>query len=140
MTLEAWVRPTARRRANRPVIAKTRKRGLAYGLYAGGAIGRPAALVRTARQRRLASKSPLRRGRWSHLAVTWNGRRMRIFVNGKQRGKTRVTRHLAGSAGPLLIGAAGGRRGFRGAIDEVRVYNRALSKAAIRADRKRRIG
>jgi hypothetical protein len=140
MTLEAWVKPNGRRLSGRPVIVKKRSKGLSYGLYAGGAIGRPAAVVKTARQRRLGTRSQLRRGRWSHLAVTWNGRLMRIYVNGKQRGKTRVTRPLSRSAGPLLIGAAGGRRSFRGVIDEVRIYNRALSRAQVRADRKAAVG
>jgi hypothetical protein len=140
MTLEAWVKPNGRRLSGRPVVVKKRSKGLSYALWAGGGIGRPSAVVRTARKRRLGTRSQLPRGRWSHLAVTWNGRLMRIYVNGKRRGKMRVNRPLSRSAGPLLIGAAGGRRSFRGVIDEVRVYNRALTRAQVRADRTRPIG
>ena len=79
-------------------------------------------------------------GQWTHIVGTHDGATGRIYVNGKQRGKTRVTRPLSRSAGPLLIGAAGGRRSFRGVIDEVRIYNRALSRAQVRADRKAAVG
>ena len=77
---------------------------------------------------------PLRR--WSHLAMTWDGSVMRVYANGAQ-----VASHaLAGAApvsdGPLRIGGnAIWPEFFKGVIDEVRVYDRALSAAEIAADR-----
>jgi hypothetical protein len=72
--------------------------------------------------------APLRRNTWSHLAGTFGGATLRLYVNG-----TLVASQPA--AGPIATSASALRLGgnsvwgeyFQGRIDEVRVYNRALS-------------
>ena len=72
---------------------------------------------------------------WTHLALTFDGATLRMFVNGMQIG----TQSAAGAAivttGALRIGgnSVWGEY-FKGLIDEVRVYNRALSAAEIQTD------
>jgi hydrogenase maturation factor HypE len=69
---------------------------------------------------------------WTHLAFTYDGAAMRMFVNGVQVSTTALTGVMPIGAGALRIGGNGvWGEYFRGAIDEVRIYNRALSAAEI---------
>jgi hypothetical protein len=72
---------------------------------------------------------------WSHLAATYDGTALRLFVNGTQAGTGTYAGSLATSTGELWIG--GNRvwnEWFAGSLDEVRVYNRPLTAAQIQAD------
>ena len=74
-------------------------------------------------------------GRWSHLAVTYDGRALRLYVGGNEVSHLPASGPLLRTSDPLWIG---GNRPFgeyfRGVIDEVRIYDRALGPDAIRAD------
>jgi hypothetical protein len=72
---------------------------------------------------------------WTHVAATYDGGALRLFVNGTQVSSVAQNGSIATSANPLQIGGDGiyGQY-FQGAIDEVRIYNRALSQAEIQAD------
>ena len=60
---------------------------------------------------------------------------MRLYVNGVQVGSTAVSGSMAASTGALRIGGnAIWGEWFAGLIDEVRVYNRALSATEIQQD------
>ena len=77
-------------------------------------------------------------GRWTHVAVTRRGRQFTLYVNGKEAG-SKQTRGVLSHRNPLelRVGAAyaahgdGGDYGFDGLIDELRIYNRALSPAEL---------
>lgn len=139
MTLEAWMRSTAGAGRWRPVIVKQRRTGAAYGLFTAGKKGRASARLRTTRVKKVAGRPARARGGWRHLASTWNGKVLRLYVDGRLVAAKRHGRRAAKSAGRLLIGGSRGAS-FKGAIDEVRVYRRALTTAEIRADRRRPIG
>jgi hypothetical protein len=72
---------------------------------------------------------------WSHLATTYDGAMLRLYVNGTQAGAQALSGAMAISNNPLRIGgnSALGEY-FQGRIDEVRVYNRALSQTEIQTD------
>jgi Concanavalin A-like lectin/glucanases superfamily len=75
---------------------------------------------------------------WSHLALTWDGTIMRLYVNGTQvatRSRTGTLQGTSAGAGTVRIGnnVPYGER-FIGQIDEVRIYNRALSAAEVTTD------
>ena len=82
-------------------------------------------------------REPLAVEAWSHLAMTYDGDSFRLFVNGKPAGEKKVGRQRK----PGTRGLAFGRRqdnfgdgyNFRGAIDEIRLYDRALSAEQIRS-------
>ena len=79
-------------------------------------------------------KNPLEADVWYNLVGTYNGREMIIYVDTELRNKriwsgTPITDHI-----DLTIGAMSGgdgAEGFEGVIDEVKVYNRALTPAEI---------
>ena len=72
---------------------------------------------------------------WTHLAATYDGATLRLYVDGSLAGSVAATGAIATSAGALRIGGntLWGEY-FQGLIDEVRVYNRALSQAELQAD------
>src|SRR4029077_20784752 len=74
-------------------------------------------------------------GVWTHLAGTYDGSVARLYVNGVQVSTLPVSGALTSSSNPLQIGGDSFfGQFFNGLIDEVRVYNRALSQAEIRTD------
>ena len=75
-------------------------------------------------------------GVWSHVAGSFDGRAIRIFVGGELVGEQRVTLDgatvaLQASSRPLTIGGHPSWNAFYGAIDEVRVHRRALDVPAL---------
>jgi Concanavalin A-like lectin/glucanases superfamily len=144
MTLEAWVFPTAHSASWNNVIIKERVNGEVYNLYSNIDISVPTVyVVRAAAPNapldaRGTSQLPL--NAWSHLAATYDGATLRLFVNGVQVGSRALTGALLTSTGVLRIGGNSiWGEFFKGQIDEIRIYNRALTPAEIQADMSRPI-
>ena len=127
--MEAWVRPTTTK-GSRPVIAK--EDGPVYALQASGAGRRAGGSVVTGSTVEVGG-ARLQPNTWQHLALTYDGSLLRIFIDGTLAGSTSTTGPVAGSDGALRIGGIAGEY-FAGTLDDVRVYNRALSAAEIVAD------
>ena len=77
-------------------------------------------------------------GTWIHAAVTYDGATMRLYINGVQESSLDTNIAIVANDEPLSLGAqrtSGGSasRFFQGTLDDVRVYNRALSVAEIQA-------
>jgi len=72
---------------------------------------------------------------WVHLAGTYDGATLRLYLNGVQVNSRAETGPIATSTNPLHIGGDSiyGQY-FQGRIDEVRIYNRALSAPEIQRD------
>ena len=140
MTLEAWVYPTTLGNgAWRNVLIKERSGGEVYNLYSNSDTNVPAAYVVRAAQTNTPFSaqggSQLTLNTWFHLAVTFDNTTLRLYVNGVLVGSRAV-------AGPLLVSTGAVRIGgnnvwgeyFAGRIDDVRIYNRALSVTEIQSD------
>ena len=142
MTLEGWVRPAALGTVWRTVVIKEQPGQLVYALYAGtDTASRPSGHVFTTSDRGLLGPSALPLNTWSHLAMTWDGLTMRLYVNGTQVSSSALTGTAQTSSSALRIGGnAVWPEWFNGVIDEVRVYNRALSAAEIAGDRDTAVG
>jgi hypothetical protein len=140
MTLEAWVRPTTSA-SWRCALLKETSGGLAYGLYASDGSGRPSGYVRVGSEIDATAPSAITLNTWTHLAATYDGTTLRLFVNGTQVATRALTGSIASSTQPLRIGGnqVWGEY-FSGLIDEVRVYNRALSAAEIQTDMNAPVG
>ena len=75
---------------------------------------------------RVAVPRSVKAGEWVHVAATWSGGSVRGYVNGHEVG-ARTTRQGAPGAA-LQLG------GFKGRLDEVRLYDRALSASELQAE------
>ena len=67
-------------------------------------------------------------GQWHHIAATYDGSRMRLFINGVEDEASPVALEGAISDGGSLcgIGSCRGRYPLQGIVDEVKIYNRPL--------------
>ncbi len=136
MTLEAWVYPTATMSSWRNVLLKEQTGGLAYGLYANSDSSQPVASINIGGgDKNLAGGSALAANSWVHLAATYDGVTERLYVNGNQVASKAQTGNMTVSGGALRIGgnSVWGEY-FKGFIDEIRVYNRALTATEIKTD------
>ena len=91
---------------------------------------------------RLSSSNTINTGVWQHVAVTWDGTKpftsVHLYINGAEttyddsNGINGATARTDDSARPFRIGNSIVSQYFNGAIDDVRIYNRALSGEEIK--------
>ena len=130
----AWIHPSE---PNGAILSKTEPfaRGMGHGLYL-----REGKLFLYVNRRwtdislRLQTDKALELNRWHHVLVTYDGKRkakgVHIYINGQEWAKDVIFDELTvpfATDEPFRIGAGGGEPGFKGLIDDVRVYDRALS-------------
>jgi len=140
LTLSAWVKPDAIMGRWQHVITKEHGANAAYAMKADGNFSRPdLGLNRTDSSWWYANgTSALTSGQWAHVTGTWDGQVMRLYINGVWVRSTSMSGSIFTSTGVLRIGgtaALGASEFFDGTVDEVRIYNRALSVQEIEADR-----
>jgi len=140
MTVEAWVFPAASQSGWRTIVQKEVD---AYFLHASGNGGlMPAAGGTFAGAMSFTSSaSAIPVSGWSHLAMTYDGANVRLYVNGVQVASKVQTGAIQTNGSALRIGGnVPYGEYFQGIIDEVRVYNRAISVSEILADMQLPIG
>jgi hypothetical protein len=137
VTLSAWIRP-ATASAKEPGVVGKYFDSYALTLYRGGCwwyISSGGNNVATS----------LKTGQWHHVVGTFDGQRMRLYVNGVEQANKRSKYRQVAQGKNLLMGrvvpdpdaanAASHARGhFQGLLDEVKVFNRALSMAEVAAE------
>lgn len=84
----------------------------------------------------VSARKGVRVGSWNHLAMSYDGETLRLFLNGSEDGAVKVGREFAAGPRSLTLGNRDDSVGreryrFRGVIDEVRLYGKALKPAAI---------
>jgi len=135
MTLEAWVYPTATMSSWRNVLLKEQTGGLAYGLYANSDSNQPVASLHIGGDQNLPGGSALTVNTWVHLTATYDGATERLYVNGNQVASKAQAGSITVSGGALRIGGNSvWSEFFKGYIDEIRIYSRALSATEIQTD------
>jgi hypothetical protein len=77
----------------------------------------------------VTSSTVARVGSWHHVVATYDGQTMKLYVDGELQGSTRSTRSLPDRSSHLTVG--GGPWDccdrFDGSLDELAIYDRALS-------------
>jgi hypothetical protein len=84
--------------------------------------------------------APIPAGVWTHLAATFDGVAIRLYVNGAQVAAVAQTSPMTTSTGSLQIGRSVYGEFFSGLIDELRIYNQARTAAQIQADMQTPVG
>jgi hypothetical protein len=80
--------------------------------------------------------SALAVNQWSHLAVVFNGSQVQYFVNGILLTTAPLPATIAARGNSLHVGADNNIwQFFNGSLDEVRIYNRALTAQEVQNDR-----
>ncbi len=79
------------------------------------------------------STTTLNTGQWYHVAATWDGTQVKIYVNGLLETTQVRSGTISTDTRPVYLGGRSGTDLFDGRIDDVRLYNRALSPEEIAA-------
>jgi hypothetical protein len=142
MTLEAWVRPTANQSGWRNILQRETAAYFLHASYDQGTL-RPATGGTFAGNNFVAApaSNAIQVNSWVHLASTYDGTTLRLYADGTQIAERAMKGSIETNTNPLWIG---GNKPFgeffQGQIDEVRIYNRALSPAEIQADMSKPVG
>ncbi|TMD03057.1 MAG: hypothetical protein E6J01_17125 [Chloroflexi bacterium] len=134
MTLEAWVFPSTTPTGWRSVVTKNVDR---YYLMASSDLNNRPVAGGTwgAGNQNTVGPTALAVNTWTHLAATFDGAMVRLYVNGVEVASQTQTTPLATANGTLQIGGDSyPGEFFAGRIDEVRIYNRALTAAQVNTD------
>jgi hypothetical protein len=138
-TLEAWVRPEATGEFDPVFFKEDAELNYGYALMAGGVEGgHPSGYVvdGTWPAPEIEATAELPVHVWSHLALTFDGAHIRLYVNGELIASG-ASEELVESHGSLRMGC-GDNFGFwdyfEGRIDEPRIYERVLPPGEIAAD------
>jgi subtilisin-like proprotein convertase family protein len=137
-TVEMWITPNA---SGSTAILLQKRAGSSnsgYTLLLSG--GKPT--IRTNSSTRLTGKTILAANTWTHVAGTFNSSTnlFSIFINGVLDTSSTVTSALpTANTDSVLIGT-GFNGPFNGKMDEVRIWNRALSSSEISSFRRISLG
>ena len=135
MTLEAWVRPTHPRELEHSHVQGAPRLLRVCALREHGvepAVRRTSTTPTTVT---FAAPHSCAASTWTHLAATYDGNVLALYVNGVQNATLLTSGPIVTSTGSLRIGENTiWGEAFTGQIDEVRIYNRALAAAEIQSD------
>lgn len=143
MTVEAWVNPNRMEGTEGYFILKDDPgAGGSWGSYMLGQWRSGQADARIATTDGgfvLVAGNPLPNGAWSHVAMTYDANagvgNFRLYVNGSLAGSMTATGVLKTNKGILFVGGGRSYRYSDGVtVDELRLWNRALTQAEIQAN------
>lgn len=131
ISIEAWVRPWKMNFSDHPAIVH--KDGeYVLGFIPGNRLG--FTLWLDGEQHTLGSmKTEWKDGAWVHVAATYDGEKMTLYVDGEQDHGVAAAGGIDAGRSFLYIGSANREHIFWNPIDEVRVAGRAFSPEEIRA-------
>jgi hypothetical protein len=128
-TVECWVKTDLAGQTDKWIVNRMYSSGDS-GFRLGLAQGNLAfAVPQTGWSHHLSTGVQLPIGRWVHLAGTFDGKVLRAYMDGKEIGALDRPGAMNGSNEPLHIGTyqLGHKAFFTGLVDEVRIWNRALT-------------
>lgn len=134
LTIAAWVYRAANQPGGVSVVSRELNTTYYEHYYFGFEDGKYRWFVNTSSgysDTTIGSAAPL--GQWVHLAGTYDGASVKLYVNGALQFTTSHTGTFSSDTTGITIGASHNDaahqaiEGFNGAIDEVTLYNRALS-------------
>lgn len=129
ITMSSWIKPTSVG-GYRRILAKSTSRDYVFMFNTDGKLLTQFSIANQAVY--AGSTTTLTTNRWYHVSATYDGRAIRIYIDGVLDSTTLATGTIDNHGGVLNIGwdpASGSP--FYGSIDETRIYNRALSPAEV---------
>jgi glucose/arabinose dehydrogenase/predicted phage tail protein len=133
MTMSAWIQPTASQSSWRSIVQKEADAYFLHGSSdgplrpaGGGTVGGDVNYV--------SGPTAIPVNTWTHVALSYDGATLRLYVNGTQVATRAAGGPIQATTNPLWIGSNTYGEDFQGLIDEVRIYNRALTQAEIQSD------
>lgn len=146
ITIEAWVKPIKKlgcAGGYTPILGKNGEQWVADGVYALTANDCADNFIAYTRYGTVATNpgneiysvttGGATENVWQHVAMTKDSSQLKIYLNGVLKQSISAPLSILTRNSPAIIGNRdGGGRALNGLIDEVRIYNRALSAAEIK--------
>ena len=139
LTLEAWVNPAVAMSGWKTILMKEQSTSNeVYYLSANSDSNKPVTgQWISGSVKPLSGVSSLAPNTWWHLTATYDGQTQRLYVNGVKVSERAQTGSIQTSSSAMHIGGNSiWGEYFQGTIDEVRIYNRALSSTEVDTDYK----
>jgi hypothetical protein len=138
VTITAWINPSSVSAYNR-IVAKSYTSNIApwtmYGLLFDNANHLRLEIATSGTQNAVNGVTTIPLNQWTFVAETYDGSTMKVYVNGVLDNSTTHTGTIDTNNIPLSIGRSGfGLDYFKGTIDEVKIWNRALSADEIKKE------
>ncbi|MCL6260784.1 T9SS type A sorting domain-containing protein [Aquiflexum sp. TKW24L] len=128
LTITAWVRPNLLHRGT--IMNKSAGNGFEFWFDLDGQLEFRLNRTNNGSSYRLRSNFNYSNSlkTWIHVAATFDGSACKIFINGvEDKSITYNPFSIGTTSGNLILGALGTIQRWQGGMDEVRLYNRALS-------------
>jgi len=136
LSIECWVKTDQAGLPNNWIVNRVFGGGTSTGYRLGILRGKPCFEVpQTEFSHHLTADVPLPTHTWVHLAGTFDGKTMRIYVDGVERGVMARPGPVNPNSFHLCLGnyEEKHKSHFIGLLDEVRLYSRALTADEVRA-------
>jgi RHS repeat-associated protein len=134
LTIEAWV--NSDQGNDGAVVMKTSSNQLndGYGIYYNAYNAAIYFFLNAfGGQKSVTVAAPVPMGKWTYVVATYDGTAARLYVNGKPAASTPYSGPIVQSSQPLLIGSGPGTSPWRGSLDEVAIYDTALTADQVAA-------
>jgi hypothetical protein len=116
LTIAAWINPV-RVTGTQSIVRKRLDGSSSFVLAISG--GRLQAVVRLTSGQLAGASAPIRAGRFTHVAATYDGQQVLLYVDGAVAARARAGGTIAAGAGPIFIGNDINGRRFEGIVDSV---------------------
>ncbi|GAB4136812.1 MAG: hypothetical protein Kow0040_23060 [Thermogutta sp.] len=136
LSVECWVRTDLPGQDNKWIVNRVFGGAETTGFRLGILQGKPSFQIPvTAWSHHLVANQSLPTGRWVHLAATFDGTMMRLYMDGRQVGILERPGKIGRNDRNIIIGNydVDHEAYFVGTLDEVRLYDRALSPDEVAA-------
>lgn len=130
ITISAWIRPLDLH--SRRIISKKSTVGFEFGI---SSLGKIEFIIQNSSTILLRSNTsfPTDGNTWMHVAATFNGTTSTIYINGEPDATTsHELVSIGANTSGVYIGSVLGNNRWRGGLDDLRLYNIALSHSQIR--------
>ena len=130
MSITCWVKSEQDGQGNAWFVNRVFSGGTSTGYRMGVLDGKPCfEIPQQEWSHHLTAAEPLPSGEWVHLAGTFDGEVMRLYINGEERASMERTGPIHANDFHLCLGNydVGHAAHFIGLLDEVKFYNRALT-------------
>ena len=134
LTVEAWLKPDPTIGAYSPALMKSTTANTwndGYGLQMNSDGTQISFFVNNYSSGSISVA--LTKGSWSHVAGTYDGATLKLYLNGELAASRAYTTPITHSTAPLWIGAGPGSYAWKGDVDDVRVWNVVRSATQIAA-------
>ncbi len=135
ITLSAWIKSSDMTKNDQDIISKTESGSFSLALNETDGIteSKLAFLLYVNNDYQFVYSSAHVNNQWYHVVGIYDATEMKIYVDGTLEGTLPISGPIKNNTSPLILGNESGQLNepFDGTIDDIRIYNRALSESEI---------